>query len=65
VNVLSRAINILFHSTSFSAVALSPFFLPKPAGWQMHDLKQTQTATELLILFIKKNPKQKRYHGIA
>lgn len=50
VNLLSRVITVLFHSTSFSVVALSPFFLLKPAGWQKHDLNQTV----LLFLWIKK-----------
>lgn len=46
VNLLSRTVTVLFHNTSI--VALSPFYLLKPAGWQKHNINQTKAATDIL-----------------
>lgn len=61
VNLLSRTVTVLFHSTS--VVALSPFYLLKPAGWQKQNIKQTQAATDTLGFFKLKT--QRRDHGIT
>lgn len=61
VNLLSRTVTVLFHSTS--VVALSPFYLLEPAGWQKQNIKQTQAATDILGFFKLKT--QRRDHGIT